>query len=282
MKLNGSLTKPSLIVIIVALFTFLLPLSGVAAQHQTTLDKILSDGTLTVSCQKGNQPFAFEDPETGKMTGFGPELARGFANALEVDLKVKTYDWAGIIPSLMNKKVDMIVGMLTRSVLRSTKFNFTDPVATNNVRILVRKESDIESAEDVNQEGVRIVGARGVIWTRLARKRFPKAKVVVVSSPTEQAAALHSKRGDVILDGVIDISTHKEQYPGEFKVVGDVLWTNVIAFATRFESTRLLRSFNTYLREIKTKGRFAELYKKWFGWDWSAPRSTRGIFSQNQ
>lgn len=243
---------------------FLFSLSSSAG----SLKDVLKRGELKISTELGMEPLAYEDPETGEATGFCTELARMFAEEIGVDLVVKNYAWEGVIPALTTGKVDMVAAPLTRTVSRSTKMLFTEPILSNPARALVRKDSDIESFSDINQKGVTMVASTGSIWESFSKERFPEAKVKTVATHVDNAIALHTKRADVIVNGTLQLNTSMNQYPGEFRFIPGTLTSNIFAFAVKPGNIQLWHSFNVFMREVKVSGEYAEFHKEILGYEW--------------
>jgi len=55
----------------------------------------------------GNAPYVFKDIKTGEITGFTVELIKMYAEEIGVELEIKGFEWAGILPYLITGKVDV-------------------------------------------------------------------------------------------------------------------------------------------------------------------------------
>lgn len=257
--------KSVLLIVSVFLITLLLA----SAVNASTLDDILSEGKLTVSTELGMPPLAYEDAETGEPTGLLMEIAREYANQLGVELEVKSYAWSGVVPALTEGKVDMIAAGLTRTVPRTTKMLFTEPVFNNPCKMLVRKDSNIDSLEDINQNGVVITISTGSVWEKVAANQFPEAEIKTVPTNSDNATALHANRADAYINGRTQLEAAKNQYKDEFEILPGVVSDNVFAFAVRHGDTKLRYSFNTYMRNMKSSGDYAELFEEFMGYEWN-------------
>lgn len=232
----------------------------------TTIEQILKKGKLTVSMELGNPPWNFKDPKTGEITGMATELARLYAENLGVELEIKAYDWAGVIPALTTGKVDMVATCLSRTIPRSTKISYTEPYMISP-GVVVAKKGKFEILDDLNNKDVALTTTAGSVHEKAGEKLFPKAKMRPVPTNVDCVTAVISGRADVHLTGKILAQGIVKDHP-ELEILPGFTFMDSFAFAVRHESTVLLRSFNLFLRLIKLDGQYGKLYKKWLGTAW--------------
>jgi len=233
----------------------------------TTMEQILKEGKLTVSMELGNVPWNFKDPKTGKITGMATELARLYAENLGVDLEIKAYDWAGVIPALITGRVDMVATCLSRTIPRSAKISYTEPYMIAPGKIVAPK-GKFKSVDDLNKEGVTISTTAGSVFVEEVKKRLPKVTMKPLPSHSDTLNALLVGRVSAISTGLLCAIRDVHRYPDKLEVVPGILFYDSFAFAVRHESTVLLRSFNLFVRLIKADGTYAELYEKWIETEW--------------
>ena len=254
---------------ITALCLALLMVAGTvfAADSQDALDQVMQRGTLVVATELGTPPWAYKDPKTGEITGFTIELARMLADSLGVKLKIKTYEWAGIIPSLLTKKVDMLTACLTRTVPRSAKLMYTEPYVNMPGQVLVRK-GGFKSLAELNNKDVVLTCTTGSVWEQIAEKALPKATIRTNGTNADNAVALQTKRADGYLNDKLQLISAMKMYPDQFELIPTPLAWDSFAFAVRYDSFKLWNTTNLFMRLIKMDGRYAKLFKKYLGYDW--------------
>lgn len=230
------------------------------------LDDALARGTLIVCTEPGNAPWTYEDPATGKWTGFTIELVQMYTDELGVSLEVKGFDWAGVIPALLAGKADMIAAPLSRTIPRSAKILYCEPYIIAPGVAVVRK-GEFTSLEQLNAPDVVLTTTIGSIHEEIGRKKFPLATMSPVPTVADHNAALAAGRADAILTGKFVGEKIVAQYPN-FEILPGFTFMDSFACAVRFDSFKLWQSFNLFMRLIKLDGRYAELYKKWFGVEW--------------
>lgn len=238
-----------------------------AGDPTDALDEIVKRGKLVVATELGTHPWAYKDPETGKITGFTVELAQMFADDLGVELEIKPYEWAGIIPSLLTSKVDMLAACLTRTVPRSAKLMYAEPYVNMPALMLVRK-GEFDSLEKLNNKKVVITATTGSVWEQVAEKKLPNATVRTNATNADNAVALQTKRADAYLNDKLQLTASMKKYPGQFEMVQQPLAWDSLAFATRYDSFKLWNTVNLFMRLIKMDGRYAELFERYLGYKW--------------
>jgi len=235
----------------------------------STMDDVMARGKLIVGAELGTPPWTFLDPETGKITGFSIELARLFAEELGVKLEVRTYEWAGIIPSLLTGKVDMLATCLTRTVKRSVKLMYTEPYVSQPTQVLVRKgEISPLELEQLNNKDIILTVTTGSIWEEVAKKRLPNVTIRTNPTNADNAIALHTGRADAYVNDRRQLIAAMKMYPGEFELIPEPLAWDSFAFAVRYDSFKLWNTANLFMRLIKMDGRYQQLFKKWMKYEW--------------
>ena len=100
-----------------------LALSATASLAETTMEKIVRTGQMTIAVQTQGPPVSFIN-KNGDRTGLAIELARMMAADMEVELIIQDYDWKGLIPALSSGKADFIAADMTRVVLMAGEVSF--------------------------------------------------------------------------------------------------------------------------------------------------------------
>jgi ABC-type amino acid transport substrate-binding protein len=261
--------KRWLTIVSLLLTVFIAGGTAMAGEAQDAMDQIMKRGKLIVATELGTPPWAFKDPKTGEITGFTIELARMLADDLGVELEIKPYEWAGIIPSLLTSKVDMLTACLTRTVPRSAKLMYAEPYVNMPGQVLVRK-GEFNSLESLNNKKVVLTCTTGSVWEQIAEKRLSGATIRTNPTNADNAIALQTKRADGYLNDKLQLVSAMAMYPGQFELVPAPLAWDSFAFAVRYDSFKLWNTTNLFMRLIKMDGRYGKLFKKYMGYEWVA------------
>lgn len=145
----------------------------VAAQGLT--EEILQRGKLRVGMATF-VPWAMRDKE-GNLIGFEVDVAKKVAADMGVEVEFVPTAWSGIIPALLAKKFDVIIGGLSITPERNLTVNFTIPYAHSGQQMASNKDlaGGFTSLDDYNDSSVTIACRRGATPCNFAQKRFPKA-----------------------------------------------------------------------------------------------------------
>jgi len=234
--------------------------------EKDALDLMVERGKLVMSIELGMIPFGYEDPKTGEITGMSIELARMYCEDVGVELEVQNFEWAGVIPALLSKKVDMVVAPLSRTMARSLKILYTEPYLRNPMAIGALK-GKYEHINDLNQEGVIIGCNAGSSQEEMIPILFPKATPYPVPTRADYLVALAAGRADAVFSAYVDLKQDMKNNPN-IEILPGNLPMDTFACAVRFDSFKLWTSFNIFMRLIKLDGRYGELYEKWLGVKW--------------
>ena len=91
--------------------------------------------------------------------GYDVEIAKLVAESLGMALQIVKTDWEGLPPSLTSGKIDAIIAGMTNTEERRETIDFTDDYYTSDLVIVVRKDSEYASAENIQDfAGAKITG----------------------------------------------------------------------------------------------------------------------------
>ncbi len=174
MKLKN-IIKGFLIAPVIALLG--LGLSSVQAQEDSVLVEIQKRGVLKVGMSTF-VPWAMRDKE-GNLIGFEIDVAKRVAEDMGVEVEFVPTQWSGIIPALLAKKFDIIIGGMSITPQRNLTVNFTRPYANSGQQMAANIElaGDKSTLEDFNSSDVTISCRRGATPCTIAQKMFPKAEI---------------------------------------------------------------------------------------------------------
>ncbi|MEO1066583.1 MAG: transporter substrate-binding domain-containing protein, partial [Pseudomonadota bacterium] len=102
-------------------------------------------------------PFAEKDA-SGKQTGFEIEIGEALCAAMKEECVWTPIAWDGIIPALLAKKIDAIVGSMSITEERLKTIDFSDKYY-NTPAVLIAPKSSSISADPASLEG-KIVGVQ--------------------------------------------------------------------------------------------------------------------------
>ncbi|WP_416200413.1 transporter substrate-binding domain-containing protein [Vibrio coralliilyticus] len=148
------------------------------ASETPNLDKINERGTLRVGMSTF-VPWAMRDKQ-GDLIGFEIDVAERLAADSGWKVEFVPTAWDGIIPALLAKKFDVIIGGMSVTPERSKSVLFTTPYSHSGVQVAANKElaSGFSEMSDFNSRRVKIAARRGAFTVQVAQEAFPKAKIL--------------------------------------------------------------------------------------------------------
>lgn len=224
-------------------------------------EKSSSDGTgpvLRVGMELTYPPFEMQD-KAGNPDGVGVKLAEALAKKLGRPLKVVPMDFSGLIPALKTGNIDLIISSMTATDERRQSIDFSNPYAFTGLALLVRKDSDVKSIDDLKKPG-RVIAAKatttGETW---AIKNLPDAKRVVFEDQTACVLEVVQGRADAFIYDQLSIYQYAKENEsttrGLLKPFVEEAWA--IGIAKGHDELRA--QVNGFLDEFRAQGGFGKL-----------------------
>ena len=138
--------------------------------------------------------FAIRDGQ-GEVKGVAVDLLRAFAATLKLPLALQVYENSGqVTDAVATAACDL--AFMPQDAERAKKVNFGPAYYFISSTYLVPAGSTIQSIEEVNRPGVRIVAISNTTTARSARRTAPNASVEEVSSVDRMTEMARTGQGD--------------------------------------------------------------------------------------
>ena len=154
--------------VLVLIMAVTVAFAGCTSSEQTPVEEqvIIEETTVyTVGIDGEYPPYAFIDSE-GNAQGFDVESVKWIAENQGFEVKIQPMAWDGIIPALMNGKIDMVYAGMTITDERKEKVDFSIPYWVVNQSVAVPDDSGY-TLDDFTS-GTLVIGAQrgttGQIW----------------------------------------------------------------------------------------------------------------------
>ncbi|WP_455479937.1 transporter substrate-binding domain-containing protein [Bartonella sp. B23] len=261
--------KKSLLIFIAATA---IGLTNVAHAENDTLEKIKRTGKITLGVRESSG-LAYS-LGNDKYVGFHTEMAEHIIDDIskKIGKPIKIHylpiTSQNRIPLLKNSTYDFECGSTTNDVSRSKEAAFAYTTYIEEVRIAVKKNSDIKSLADLN--GKTVATTTGSTSVQLIRKN-KRAKnihfnVVKGKDHGDSFLLLESGRADAFVMDTSILAGHiaKSKNPSDYVILDAVLSVEPIACMLRLNDKNLEQAINdSIVRQIKDKS-LEKLYDKWF------------------
>lgn len=202
-------------------------LKAAAMVHHDALKELCPTGQLRGGIVISPAPSAFfcVKDDKGAPRGVTVDLLNGFAAMLKVPLALQVYDNSGeVTEAVASGACD--VAFMPRDEERAKKVDFGPPYYFIESTYLVPAGSKIQSIEEVNRMGVRIIAIANTTTMRSARRTAPNATVTEVPSVDDITELAKNGGGDAFalshdsFAGLLPKLPGARVLPGHFQQVG--------------------------------------------------------------
>jgi polar amino acid transport system substrate-binding protein len=236
------------------------------------LSRVMASGKVVAAFNLANAPWEDKDPGTGNFVGMSVDLMQGFAKGIGVQVEFMPLEFGSLIPAIQAGKADIICTNLSRTMARSTKVLYTEPIGGSpGVAIFMKggKWTPATTLDQVNQPGVILTTEAGTIHETMAKQKFPNAKMNAVNQNSDGMAALKAGRAHFFLSGK-DVGDAMKSKDPSVDYLNQVVFADSFAYGVKLspDSYTFVQAFNNYLKIIKIDGTYGAIYQKYFHAPW--------------
>ena len=217
---------------------------------------------LRVGMDLSYPPFEMQD-KTGQPDGVGVRLAEALAKHLDRPLKIVPMEFSGLIPALKTGNIDLILSSMTATEERAKSIDFSNPYAFTGLALLVRKDSDIQSIEDLKKPGRAVTAKTATTGETWAIKNLPGAKRVVFEDQTACVLEVVQGRADAFIYDQLSIygyaKENKDTTRGLLTPFVEESWAIGIAKG----NDKLRGQVNGFLDEFRKEDGFGKLGERY-------------------
>lgn len=218
--------------------------------------------TLRVATEPAFPPFEFQGPD-GTTQGFSYDLMNAIAEAEGFTVQFESLPFDGIIPALQAGTVDAAISSITITPERAQTVSFSRPYFKAGLAIAVREENtDITSFESL--QGKRIAVQIGTTGANKAQEVQGAQVRTFDSAPLALQELANNNVDAVINDAPVTLYAIQSGNISGIKVVGQLLTEEFYGIALPKDSPNL-EKINSGLETVLNNGKYAEIYRKWFG-----------------
>ncbi|MDN8614928.1 ABC transporter substrate-binding protein [Variovorax ginsengisoli] len=214
-------------------------------------------GVLRASINLGNPILARWDAGQNLAAGVSVDLATGLAGRLQVELRLVVFDAAGkSVTAVTGEQAD--VGFFAVDPLRGEGLLFTAPYILIEGSYLVRNDSSIESNEQVDVEGVRIMVGKGSAYDLHLSRELKNAQLVRANTSPAVVDEFLAQKVDVAAGVRQQLASDSARLnglrllPGRFMVIQQAMGT---PRSRGIEAANYLREF---VEDMKSSGFVAD------------------------
>ncbi len=217
-------------------------------------------------------PF-YEADSSGNFVGWETEIGEALCAAMEEECVWVGVAWDGIIPALLAKKIDAIVGSMSITAERMKTIDFSDKYYNTPAAIIAAKSSDIDGSPE-SVKG-KIIG----VQVSTTHQNYVEAtyesmagSVKTYQDFNEHNQDLFAGRVDAVVGDSLafaDFLASDEGSNFEIKasLSNEEIFGLGVGAGIRKGEDELREKFNAAIKKIREDGTYDEISKKYFDFD---------------
>ena len=219
--------------------------------------KLVEEGKLIVSTNAEFPPYEYYD--ANEIVGIDIEIAQAIADKLGLELEVKDGAFDAIIAEVVSGKADIGIAGMTVTDERKQNVDFSDSYATGTQVIIVKEDSEIKSAADLECKSIGVqLGTTGDIMAT----DIKDSKVEQYNKGMDAVQALSQGKIDAVIIDSEPAKFYEKEVSG-LKILDEAFAVEDYAIALKKGNTALQSKINEALKEIKAEGKIDEIIGKY-------------------
>ncbi len=231
-----------------------------AAEESTDAAEVttVEPGVLTMGTNATFPPYEYKDGDD--VVGIDAEIAQALADKLGLQLEIVDMDFDSLVASVQSGKIDMSLAGMTVTEERKQNVDFTDSYATGVQVIIVKEDSDIASADDL--EGKLIGVQQGTTGHLYCADDFGEENVIPYANGATAVQALLQGKVDCVVIDQEPAKAFVEANEG-LKILETAYTTEDYAAAVSKDNPALTAALNSALQELKDDGTIQGILDKY-------------------
>ncbi|MBX2881740.1 MAG: transporter substrate-binding domain-containing protein [Granulosicoccus sp.] len=217
-------------------------------------------------------PF-YEADTSGDFVGWEVEIGDALCAAMDEQCEWVGVAWDGIIPALLAKKIDAIVGSMSITEERMKTISFSDKYYNTPAAIVAAKSTDIDGSPE-SVEG-KIIGVQvSTTHQNYVENYFQDTadSIKTYQDFNEHNQDLLAGRVDAIVADSLAMADFLGSPEGsEFEIKAnlsdDTIFGPGVGAGIRQEDTELVEKFNAAIKQIREDGTYDAISAKYFDFD---------------
>ncbi len=224
------------------------------------------DNKLVMATNAAFPPYEFVD-DNNEYAGIDIELAQEIAKILGKELVIEDVEFGSIVGGVQTGKYDVGIAGMTVTDERLESVNFSNSYATGIQVVIVKKDGDIKTLDDVAEKGAQIgvqQDTTGHIYASdtVENGGYGEDKVTSYKTGADAVQALVSDKVDCV---IIDNEPAKSFVAANegLEILETEYVTENYAIAINKDDEKLLNDVNNAIAELKANGKLNAIVTKY-------------------
>jgi polar amino acid transport system substrate-binding protein len=240
--------------------------AGEGTRISPVVDRIVAKKELVVGTAASMPPLNMTTKD-GQIIGLEMDLARLFADGMEVKLTLKPMHFNDLLPALEAGKVDMVLSGMTIVPARNLRVAFVGPYFASGKSILTKK-ANVESLDEIakmnNPEKI-LVALKGSTSQMFVEKLIPKAKLVLTDNYDQAVAMLKDDKAIAMVADYPICLVSVYRYPDVgLATLSKPISYEPIGVALPPKEPLLVNWAQNFLNTLEKTGGMEQLVERWF------------------
>ncbi|WP_421743342.1 glutamate ABC transporter substrate-binding protein [Cellulomonas sp.] len=248
-----------------------------------SVDAIRARGALRVGVSADTLLMGSRNPLSGQIEGFDIDMLHAVSTAIFGDpnrLQFRVITSAQRLEVLENHEVDLVARTFTINCERWETIAFSAEYLTAGQKVLVTRDSEAQSIEDLEGLGdQRVCAPEGTTTLERLEETYPG--VEAVSAPTHTGCLVLFQQGKV--DAITGDDTILAGFAAQdpyAKVVGEAFSAEPYGVGVAADQVDLVQYVNGVLDQAKADGTWAASYDRWLGALGTAPAPPVSVYGR--
>ena len=235
-------------------------------KEQTTYEKIMDKGVLTVGTEGTYQPFTYHD-ESDTLTGYDVEVAKAIGEKMGVKVEFSEITWEGLLASLDNGTVDLVLNQVGVTDERKEKYDFSDPYLYSYIALIVNKAHNGITSWDTSK-GKKTSLNISSNYAAIAEEY--EMDITASETFSKDIELLLAGRTDCVINNTIAFNDYLIQKPDTPIKIADVrAEADTVAAPIPKGNEDLVEAVNKAIKELQEDGTLTKLSEQFLGKDFS-------------
>jgi len=222
-------------------------------------------GKVIVAIDVSHPPYGMLDAQA-KETGSDVETAKLLAEDMGVELEIVPVSGANRVPSLLSRKVDMVIASFSITAERKKVIDYSKPYGVIPVVISAPKDMEVKAAADLGGKALAV--ARGttadIELTRIVKESGVDAKVVRYEDEATTNTAAATGQQNILAAALSTANELAEQNPGLNLEVKLDMAAYPMAVGLRKGDADLRAWVDEWVAKNLENGKLNAIYEKYF------------------
>lgn len=241
-----------------------LGLFSTALAEESTIDRILQQGYITVGVSLGGMPIGGYD-ENGDPCGYDWDFANKLAETLGVELRYEDCNGDTRIPLLTSGQIDCFFANCTGNLTRAQTIDFSIPYLRCGIKMLTATGSQYKVIEDLDNPDAKVAVGRGTTGEELVLKFAPNANITYCDMFTDQQLLLEQGRVDAVFEDSTLVDYAAGNSDGKLEAQDKLYTSDPICIGARKGDIEWVRFLDMFVSWQISSGWQSETYYKWWG-----------------